>query len=221
MDKCRTCVVFDLDDTIIKEKKFVISAYEFILKHFSIFPSDILFNNMVNRFQNNEDVLDWLIDILKTKYNIITDINYILNLYRFHNPDIKLESSIHNTINVLIENKVKLGLVSDGRSTTQRNKLKALNIEDKFDSIIISEEIGSTKPNLYNYKLIESSIPSKIYWYIGDNTSKDFQGPYKLGWNTICIKDNGENIHKQNLEVLKPETVIVNEFSDIIRFVLG
>ena len=34
--------------------------------------------------------------------------------------------------------------------------------------------------------------------YIGDNLRKDFITPNKLGWKTICLLDDGRNIHRQD-----------------------
>lgn len=33
--------------------------------------------------------------------------------------------------------------------------------------------------------------------YVGDNVKKDFITPNALGWKTICIKDDGRNIHSK------------------------
>jgi len=41
--------------------------------------------------------------------------------------------------------------------------------------------------------------PGKEFWLIGDNTSKDFIVPEKLGRRTICLANCGNNIHQQNL----------------------
>ena len=35
------------------------------------------------------------------------------------------------------------------------------------------------------------------YFYIGDNPQKDFITPNELGWTTIGLMDNGQNIHTQ------------------------
>ena len=40
-----------------------------------------------------------------------------------------------------------------------------------------------------------------IFIYVGDNTKKDFLAPNELGWDSICIKDAGENIHPQNFNI--------------------
>jgi putative hydrolase of the HAD superfamily len=93
-----------------------------------------------------------------------------------------------------------LGLLTDGRSITQRNKLKALGLEDFFDQLVISEEFGSEKPNIKNYKsFIVESVQS--YVIIADNTSKDFITANILNWTSIGILDNGSNIHKQQFDL--------------------
>ena len=61
--------------------------------------------------------------------------------------------------------------------------------------------------------------PSKSYAYIGDNLNKDFITPKYLAWRTICLKDNGQNIHAQNFSMSEeylPENTITN-LSEIIN----
>lgn len=36
------------------------------------------------------------------------------------------------------------------------------------------------------------------FTYVGDNPRKDFIAPNALGWLTVCLKDDGRNIHKQD-----------------------
>ena len=43
--------------------------------------------------------------------------------------------------------------------------------------------------------------------YVGDNVKKDFITPNALGWKTICLKDDGRNIHKQDF-TLTPEQAL-------------
>jgi putative hydrolase of the HAD superfamily len=94
-------------------------------------------------------------------------------------------------------NGYKLGLVTDGYSITQRNKLKALGIEELFDLVVISEEFGSAKPSVANFAVFHQ-FNTDVYYYIADNPAKDFVSPNALGWQTICLIDAGNNIHKQD-----------------------
>jgi putative hydrolase of the HAD superfamily len=117
-----------------------------------------------------------------------------------------------------------LGLVTDGRSVGQRNKIKVLKLYRWFDNadIIISEEFGSDKTNVKNFKYFEQKYPGHSFVYVGDNPKKDFVVPNRLGWQTVMLKDNSRNIHKQeeavpieNLPIVTISTI--NELLDFIK----
>jgi len=44
-----------------------------------------------------------------------------------------------------------LGCITDGRGTTQRNKIAALGLGGTFDVLLISGETGHGKPDPYNF----------------------------------------------------------------------
>ena len=114
-------------------------------------------------------------------------------------------------------------MITDGRSVQQRNKIKALGLSEYFDDVIISEEFGSEKPNINNYKyFVDKYGYSYKYVYIGDNINKDFIAPNLLGWSTICLLDNGKNIHKQSfhLENNTKPIYLINELKEIGNILL-
>lgn len=48
---------------------------------------------------------------------------------------------------------------------------------------------------------------------------KDFVAPNRLGWRTVCLKDDGRNIHSQNIEIAevqKPQ-FIIDKLTDLIK----
>ena len=114
-------------------------------------------------------------------------------------------------------------MLTDGRSIQQRNKIQSLGLDDYFSDIVISEEFGSEKPAMENYLYFmdKSNKNNTKYYYIGDNPPKDFISANKLGWITICLKDNGQNIHKQNFSLRKefiPDHII-NNIEDILEII--
>jgi putative hydrolase of the HAD superfamily len=125
----------------------------------------------------------------------------ILHDYRFHFPTLVLPDESEFFLETVKRKKIPLILITDGRSLTQRNKLSALGISDFFENIIISEEFGSEKPNIRNFEWVMKFYKDSSYVYIGDNTNKDFVTPNKLNWNTVCLVDDGRNIHKQSFEM--------------------
>jgi putative hydrolase of the HAD superfamily len=172
---------------------------------------------MMNYYENGLNVFDEIITLNNLKKVNTGD---MLNIYRNHKPAIKLTNSAHNVLLNIKNEAFKVGLITDGRSIQQRNKITALGLADYFDDIIISEEFGSEKPNINNFKYFEKKYGHTYkYVYVGDNVKKDFMAPNSLGWITICLLDNGKNIHKQSfgLEKNGHPFYIVNEIKEIIE----
>ncbi|MDD7636981.1 MAG: HAD-IA family hydrolase, partial [Clostridiales bacterium] len=116
-------------------------------------------------------------------------------------PNIRLSESVVSVLNLLKSSECIIGLITDGRSVQQRNKMEALGLNRWImdEDIVISEEFGSEKPTSANYEYFMKRYPEcDEFIYIGDNLKKDFIAPNALRWLTVCLKDDGRNIHKQD-----------------------
>lgn len=191
-------IVFDLDDTLYREIDYLKSAYRYICRQVETKNDRALFDKMWERYQRSENVFEWLVESFENSKPTVT-MGQLLELYQTHLPDIKTDTSVKKFLDYLRARDISTGLITDGRSITQRNKLKALGLQNYFKDVIISEEFGSEKPDERNFLFFENKYPGKDFVFVGDNTSKDFIVPKKLGWFTICLKDCGNNIHKQEL----------------------
>ena len=130
--------VFDLDDTLYSERDFEKSGIEYVYNYFEIkhIPLDSILNNRKN----------WIDQIINVTNKEIT-IQMVLDLYRCHLPSIELYKDSKVFLDMLLSKGYEMSLITDGRSITQRNKLKALGIESYFTDIVISEEVNSEKPS--------------------------------------------------------------------------
>tara|TARA_B100002052_G_C15779365_1_gene550797 strand:- start:377 stop:1024 length:648 start_codon:yes stop_codon:yes gene_type:complete len=207
--------VFDLDDTLYKEIEFVKSAYNYIVNYmlirYKIDPIELA-NNAILKNLN-------FFDLIHSNYNIDFDLKTYLDLYRFHMPNIKLSNDAKSLLEVFDKKMIAYSIVTDGRSISQRNKLNSLGLLDKISLIVISQETGYCKPDSYNFELIQKKHPENSFVYVGDNTDKDFIAPNKLGWDTVCLLDNGQNIHKQKFNLNKDKTpkFVVQNLSEILE----
>ena len=193
--------VFDLDDTLYKEIDFLQSAYREIAQWIETsFNLQFVFALMINwQSQGKEiDVFEKLIQA----YQLPIKKDVLVGMYRNHNPHIALSEEVKEVLSLLKDKGYMLGLITDGRTVTQKNKIRSLGLQSyiSIKNIIISEEFGSEKPSLLNYLYFESLYPGKDFFYIGDNVAKDFIAPNRLGWTTLCLLDNGKNIHKQSFQ---------------------
>lgn len=208
-------IVFDLDDTLYKEIDFLKSAYHEIVE---VIGHPEAFDFMLDCYFLGENAFQCVI----YKYNLSYTVEQLLVIYRNHKPGISLAPSTIATLDELKASGAILCLLTDGRSVTQRNKIEALGLVRWFslDDILISEEFGHSKPSMECYHYFINRHPDAEFVVIGDNPAKDFITPNKLGWTTICLCSNGQNIHDQNLEVEKsylPKHSI-NNLSEIKRF---
>jgi putative hydrolase of the HAD superfamily len=194
-----SCVVFDLDDTLYDEYDFLLSGFRSVARRFC--PEDELNANrlLINTYLKGENAFKVLVNQYQMKRKGV-GVNEILELYRNHKPTIRLKDCAFHFISLLKEKKIKTGIITDGRSVTQRNKLEALGIPDKMNLVLISEESGSEKPSKQNYRAFQDRFEANEYIYFGDNPEKDFVAPNLLGWKTICMKDSGKNIHRQHFD---------------------
>lgn len=193
----KKCIVFDLDDTLYKEIEFVKSGYSYIASQLESFSTrENIYNQLLNSYLSGKNAFEEL-----NKYlGIQKPIDEYLAMYRNHMPKITLSQGTANVLNWLIETNWNIGIMSDGRSITQRNKIKALGLHKYVEDsrILISEEFGSEKPSLANYQYFMKLHPDyRTFVYVGDNVNKDFLAPNRLGWHTVGIMDDGCNIHKR------------------------
>jgi putative hydrolase of the HAD superfamily len=201
--------VFDLDDTLYSERDFEKSGIEYVYNYFEI--NHISLDSILN---NRKDWIDQIINVANKEIST----QMVLDIYRYHLPSIQLYNDSKKFLDLLLSLGYEMSLITDGRSITQRNKLKALGIESYFKNIVISEEVVSEKPSYKNFKLVMNSKHSDNYIYIGDNPNKDFITPNKLGWTSICLLDRGKNVHQQNfnLSIDFLPHYSVNSFEEII-----
>lgn len=213
--KNKNVFVFDLDDTLYKEIDFLKSAYKYIASYVDKDSSNSLYIKMLEFYYSGENVFK-IICQSYPQYSI----DKLLELYRGHYPDITLDSDTTTTLSYL-KNYGKAGLITDGRSLTQRNKIKALGIENYFDKILISEEMGYSKPDIRLFQQFHE-YDACTYFYIANDTNKDFLGPNKLGWKTVCLMDNDKiNILEQNFNLEKEylPTYKINNIIDLKKIV--
>ena len=208
MQSLSDVIVFDLDDTLYKEVSFVESGFNAVARYLGNLSYA---DEMMSSWRRGKNAFEQLL----SNHSLTSSVEELLTIYRTHVPTIELETSVVATLEALVENGEILGIITDGRYITQRNKIKALGLSRWIadDNIIISEEFGSAKPDIRNYRFFMSKYPGKTYTCIGDNVAKDFVAPKSLGWQTICLKDNVQNIHVQDLVIGKeylPDIIVTN-----------
>lgn len=83
-------------------------------------------------------------------------------------------------------------LLTNGPSGIQRAKIRALGLEDPFQGVFISEEVGTRKPDPAFFGAIEAAgfRRSEIVFF-GDNPIADMDGGKRAGMTVVWINRDG------------------------------
>ncbi|MDH5378144.1 MAG: HAD family hydrolase [Gammaproteobacteria bacterium] len=184
-------VVFDVDDTLFPESSFVDSGFravsDFVRSEYAV---DGFYEEAMLLFQQGSR--GRIFNKVLEKLKILSDdlVRQLIDVYREHEPDIHLFKDARHILPLLVE-KYNLAIITDGYFNVQRKKVKALKISHYFQKIIYTDEHGkhNWKPSEFAYLKVQNEFFSegKECVYIGDNPSKDFVSPNKLGWLSIQI----------------------------------
>lgn len=112
-----------------------------------------------------------------------------------------------------LQKKYRLGMVTDGQIWTQRKKLETAGLEEFFEEVLVSSEVGKDKPHPRIFEVILEKMnlrPEECY-YVGDISWKDIAGAYRAGITPVHITAHGEIpcpgfLHIQAIEEL-PEVL--------------
>jgi len=189
----------DLDNTLYEQIEFEKGAFmvvaEKIENDFGI-DKNMLLKLLIDKFKkiDRDRIFDTCLQLLKIErsdweFYVKTT---ILPLYRNYKPPILQLSKIgKEIIDFVLKSKLNFCLITNGRVESQTSKLKALNIDDLFDLILISDDYGNKrKPDLLMFiKALEYfKIEGNEMVYIGDDVYTDSVCE-KLKIKFINVKD--------------------------------
>lgn len=213
--KKNTVVVFDLDDTLYDEYDYQTSGIRAVAEELkNLYDKDLIQTLLHWRDQGVKDIFGKVCKVLQLPIEVKRSLVWI---YRLHDPDIALHDDVREAL-VAIQRMVKrIMILTDGRSISQRKKLKALCLNDI--EVYISEEYSSEKPKPERFRIIMNSCFADKYYYIGDNPKKDFLAPNALGWITVGIRNNNA-LHEQNVdgsETMSSPSIWIKSIREIVE----
>ena len=198
LDISQSVVVFDLDDTLYKEADYQASGYKSVCE----FVESLYGKHLAEKLEElrKSQGKDFLGEVCAGAGLPSSAKESLLWIYRLHAPTIALSPDVASALKKLEKLSKAVAILTDGRSISQRQKLKALGLEHL--PAYISEECQSEKPDVQRYRKVMEDFPAATYLYVGDNPKKDFVAPNSLGWTSIGLRGNGYNVHSQTWEDL-------------------
>lgn len=215
------CIAFDLDDTLYKERAFVVSGRRTVAREASV-RSGVDADELFSLMERSVNAFSSLLERLSSTPASDMTIDRVLEIYRYHKPQLTLPAESVMLLDTLRDKGIATAIITDGRSETQWNKIHALGLDTYVsdDRIIVSEDIGADKHTPVPFELLTARVGAARYMYVGDNPVKDFHYPNLMGWQTVMLRDtDGVNIHNQDLEAVGPDfrpKIEINNLKDIV-----
>lgn len=195
-------LICDLDDTLFDESTYVASGLRAVAQH------------MASRYEANADVV---YDVMRTDiarngrgtaFNAAlravgqpdepVQVDASVDLYRQHLPAIALYPDAARFLKELPQKTphLKTALLTDGLPVMQRNKVAALGIAGRFNSIVYCWDLAAPKPAAAGFLQAAHSLgvePSACAM-IGDRIDHDMAPAKALGMHTIRVA-RGRHAH--------------------------
>lgn len=101
---------------------------------------------------------------------------------------LSLPTDTRHVLHVL-RKQVRLGLVTNGPSYTQRPKIAQFELESLMDVVVISEEVGIAKPDpaIFHLALQHLGVSADQAVYVGDSLENDMMGAHAAGLGFVWM----------------------------------
>jgi putative hydrolase of the HAD superfamily len=212
-DLGNTVVAIDLDDTLYPEADYRRSGITAVSRRIQALYGRDIEAALQAAGEDGADIWQLACSLLGAPPSAK---DQFLWIYRLHEPAIALSADTAETLDWLERACRRIIIITDGRSTSQRAKLRALGLA--HHEALISEETGGEKPDPTRFEAIMRAHPGSPCVYFADNPQKDFIAPNRLGWRTVGLRGTARNVHSSDDTRLPPSHrphVWVDRFCDL------
>ena len=210
-------IFFDLDDTLVDSRKAEKEAAYIFKKQFSEFDNinkedfENLWHQIAieqyKRYDKGEiSYKKHRVNRIKSifsEFNVEKNDEEALDIFNIYLKEYQKNWKLFNDAKKILKKmkrNYKLVLITNGDSVQQREKIRKTKIEKYFSEIIISGEVGITKPKKEIFELACTKIeeqPENCIM-IGDSYKLDIQGAQNAGLNAIWVNRRGEEFKEEN-----------------------
>lgn len=202
-------IYFDLDDTLLDHKAAEVAGLQDVHQHFTIFE-DVAFQSLisvyhevnsrqwdkysrgeVSREELQRNRFEQTLAKLGLEVGLSEEVgNCYIQCYRNHWQWIP---GAKETYFEVLEH-FPVGILTNGFAETQRKKFEQFNMYESARQVVISEEVGTLKPNpgIFEYATEVAGVQPNEILYVGDSFTSDIEGGARYGWNTAWFTTNGE-----------------------------
>ncbi|MFD2705267.1 HAD family hydrolase [Salibacterium lacus] len=132
----------------------------------------------------------------------------------FYQKNWKAYADVMEALNQLKQSGYTLGVISNGDYEQQIEKLQHMGIEEYFNCVITSSEIGAAKPDkaIFEEACAHANRQVKDCYYVGDRLDTDALGSKKAGMRGVWINRKDKISHQ--------DVIVINSLSELGALVI-
>lgn len=184
-------VVFDLDDTLYRERRFALSGYRAVVAHAGArlgADADTAWRVLVRALRSGERAVAFqrLCDTMGWPPAVADDLRLV---YRGHVPSLRLPASARRVLHVL-RPAWRIAVLTNGPPGIQRRKVAALGLGPLVDAVVYAEEIvpgGKPAREAFDAAIERLGVPHSRCVIVGDDPERDIAGARRAGLHAVRI----------------------------------
>lgn len=197
-------IILDIDDTLYEQlvpfQKALSSHISFPIQHITgLFLayrkySDAVFEASQNGQMSMEEMHIYRLKQALLDYDYMISNQLALTIqqtYAKQQQKLQLDPYITTLLNFCKAQSIPLGIISNGPTHHQWQKVHQLNLLNwiKAEHIVISQEVGFTKPDPRIFQVLEQrmNLTKTQTYYIGDSYQNDVIGAKRAHWKSIWL----------------------------------
>jgi putative hydrolase of the HAD superfamily len=182
-------LIFDLDNTLYDERGYLRGVFGAFSERHGIDFQRIDTHLTGTQWLKSRDIFGDLLK--KIDYYSSERQEELFELYQNLNVDIRLYADASVLIEKAGEKGVRLGIITNGVVKAQKNKIRCLGIENKFDSVVYARIFGKEheKPRAlpFEQSLRELGVGKSEAIFAGDDLNTDIAGARSFGMTAVLV----------------------------------
>lgn len=184
-------IVFDLDETLYRERRFALSGYAAVARYVEVefgVPAADTFRSLARALRSGRrpTAFQDVCTRLGLDDRIVGD---LVQVHRTHRPNLRLSPTVAAALTELRPTWA-LGVLTNGPPHVQRRKLEALGLTHVVDVVVFAADCvagGKPHPVTFETVLRRLDVPPSRAIFVGDDTICDIDGANAAGMRTIQV----------------------------------
>jgi putative hydrolase of the HAD superfamily len=191
-------VLFDLDGTLLDREisieKFISAQYDRLTDHLGHILKKDYMTRFIELDCNGYVWKDKVYQTLVTEFAIVgMSWQFLLDDFdkHFRSHCIPFDF-LHETLALLKQQGYKLGMVTNGSEMSQSHKITELEIQDCFNTILISEveQLRKPQPEIFQRAMERLGVSAKNSVFVGDHPEADILGAKSANMKAIWKRNS-------------------------------